>query len=486
MRADLGILGIFFPLAIFFIASIGPIKGRSLWILSLLVSMLSSAVFLFLTSGFYLGIYGADQWISSQTILQESNWFGEVGFRWSFFSSILSSAVTLVVVCFHFLGRKILENSRASTGSLSAFLCCILGAIGSGNLFLFACFYVGTILPRFVFSGVGSRDEHVTSIKEISFLQLNAVYCLLVIVLLFAKPFQAQISEWFRLDFGSHEVLPGSVGFLIFMLALVIASGLFPFHQNLKRIYSLNPIERAIPVSLFPVLGQALMFHFSSEYFSAELKTFSQPLSALFAVGFFWSAVNFSSTKPARLRVFWLQQAMSTLVAVGFFSLQAKGWHGAAAISFFQIIAIPFLLMVLGCHERREKISLYRIAEYPMFALSSVTAILVGLFLPISLGFYGAFLVIWGLVDQSPWYMYLVVASLPILVLSGIQSMFFVLGETGHTSGSESTKDFSREEMLAILPIGIFLLFLGLIPKALMDPIGTISLAMLKKIGMGE
>jgi NADH-quinone oxidoreductase subunit M len=234
------------------------------------------------------------------------------------------------------------------------------------------------------------------------------------------------------------------------------------------------------------VLGQALMFHFSSEYFSAELKAFSQPLSALFAVGFFWSAVNFSSTKVARLRLFWLQQSMGALVAVGFFSLQGKGWHGAAAISFFQIMAIPFLLMVLGCHERREKIPLSRIGEFPMFALSSVTAILVGLFLPISLGFYGAFLVIWGLVDQSPWYMYLVVASLPILVLSGIQSMFFVLGETKNAPNDGGAKDFSKEEMLAILPIGIFLLFLGLIPKLLMDPIGSISLAMLKKIGMGE
>lgn len=486
MRADLGIVGIFLPMSIFLVASWGPIQGRTLWYLSLFLTLISAAIFLFFTSGFYFGAQQPDQWIFSRAILDQNAWFAEVGFRWSFWSSILSSAVTLAFLCFHFLGRRILENSRASTGSLAAFLCCILGALGSGNLFLFTCFFAGTILPRFIFSGIETKEENVISMKESAFLQLLAVYSLMIVVLIFSTPFQASLNEWFRLEFSQSEVLPGSLGFLIFMFALVIVTGMFPFHENMKKIFDLEPIERAIPLSVIPVIGQVLMFHFCSEYFAKELRMFSGPMCSIFAFGFFWSAVNFWSSKRARTRVFWLQQAISALVAVGFFGLQSKGWHGAAALSFFQILSIPFLLMVLGCHERRTNISLATITKYPLFALSSVTAIAVALLLPISLGFYGAFLVVWSLVADSPWYLYLIVVSLPILVLAGMQSMFFQLGESSHSSNEFVAQDFTKEEILAIFPLGVLLLFTGLIPKILMNPIGSISISMLKKLGSGD
>ena len=486
MRADLGILGIFLPMSIFLVASWGPIQGRTLWYFSLFLTLISTSIFLFFSSGFYFGAQGPDQWIFSRAILDKNAWFAEVGFRWSFWSSILSSAVSLSFLCFHFLGRKILENSRASTGSLAAFLCCILGALGSGNLFLFTCFFAGTILPRFIFSGIETKEENVVSMKESAFLQLIAVYSLLVVVLIFSSPFLASLNEWFRIDFSHSEILPGSLGFLIFLLALVIVTGMFPFHENMRKIFDLEPIERSIPLSVIPVLGQVLMFHFCSEYFPKELKAFSEPMCSIFALGFFWAAINFWSAKVARTRVFWLQQAISSLVAIGYFGLQDKGWHGAAALSFFQILSIPFLLMVLGCHEKRTKVSLENITQFPLFALSSVTAILVALLLPISLGFYGAFLVIWSLVIDSPWYLYLIVVSLPILVLAGMQSMFFRLGDSSQGDSGSISQDFTKEEIFAILPLGILLLFTGLIPKLLMDPIGSISISMLKKLGAGD
>jgi NADH:ubiquinone oxidoreductase subunit 4 (subunit M) len=486
MRGTAGVIGVFLPILVLLLASWGPVRGRTLWLISLFISFISAAAFLFLTSGFYLKIFAVDQQVSSLLILEKSDWFTEVGFRWTYFTTILSAAISMVVVCFHFLGRNIIENSRASTGALAAFLCCILGGIGSGNLFLFTFFYAGTLLPRFIFSGVESNDSGVVSIKEISFLQTIAVYALFVIVLIFSQPFRASLDSWLGVDFGVYEIRPGAVGFLVFLLAFVVSAGLFPFHGNLKKLYSLDPIVRAIPLSVYPALGMALVYQFAGEYFSKEIQLFSKPLCAVFSIGLLLSAINFWGAKGARLRVFWLQQAMSCLAAVGFFSLTEKGWHGAATLIFFQVITIPFLLMILDCHERRVKIPLSKIAEFPFLALSTVTAVLVGLLLPISIGFYGAFLVVWGLVDVRPWYLYLLVLALPILILSGIQSMFFQLGERSGESQGRRAQDFSKEEMFAILPLGLVLLLMGMIPKIFLDPLGNATITMLKKIGMGE
>jgi NADH:ubiquinone oxidoreductase subunit 4 (subunit M) len=183
--------------------------------------------------------------------------------------------------------------------------------------------------------------------------------------------------------------------------------------------------------------------------------------------------------------VFWLQQILLSLIAVGFFSLNGKGWLGACVLLFFQSLALPFFLIVLSCHERRERLPGRKIIDFPLFALSTAWAALFALFLPVSVGFYGVLLVIWSLATGFGWFLPFVIVSIPIVAIAGMNSMFFDLGERPE-GGERPFHDLTVEEILAILPIGSALLILGLMPKIVTGPIGAATSALLRGMGLGN
>ncbi len=206
-------------------------------------------------------------------------------------------------------------------------------------------------------------------------------------------------------------------------------------------------------------------------------------------MGIAYSAICFLGSRSARDRVFWLQQVLSSFIAVGFFSFTIKGWHGAQVLLFFQSVTVPFLLLVLACHERRPSmLPLKEISRYPAFALSTALAALFALFLPLSVGFYGVLLVAWSLVGLHQWPLPFVILSMPLIAFAGVRIMYFRLGDLhpAPDSGTGGFRDLQRDEIIAILPIGLTLLVLGLMPRLLMGPIGLSVAATMRALGFKD
>jgi NADH-quinone oxidoreductase subunit M len=484
VRGMIGLIGTILPFLILFLASWGPVRGRRLWILSLFTSLFSWACYVYLVAGFYLNEIGEPGAVFSPVLLGQNPWTDGLGLRWDFQGSVLSLAAATVVLCFHFLARKTLEASRSSVAALASYLGCLLGALAAGHLLLFTVFFAGSLVPRFVFSGVEARGSGIHSVREAAFLGVVAVFCLLVVFLAFSGPFHHDLSRWFQLSTESYVVLPGSIGFSLMMVAAAIGAGLFPFHGNARKVFEPGSVERAVPLALQPLFGFTILFRFAVELFPQELRQFGPVFLGTFAVGLAYGAVNLLGSRSARDRAFWLQQASISLVAVGFFSLDQMGWHGASVLLLFQSLALPFFLIVLSCHERRGAFPVHRIADFPAFALSTVLAVLAVLFLPVSIGFYGLLLVTWSLLSLQNWFLPFVIVAIPVAALAGISSMFFQLGRGREASErTDSFRELDREEVMAILPIGAILLILGLAPKVLMDPMGAAAAELLRAMG---
>lgn len=484
MRGWAGLIGVFLPLLVLIAGSLGLLRGRRLWAFSLAVHGASWACFVFLTSGFY-SLAGGGVAIVSPVILGGSPWSGDTALSWMYHDAVLSLAAATVVLCFHFLARDRLEASRATLGGIAGYLGCLLGALGAGNLFLYALFVAGALVPRLVFAGVDSRRDGIEAVKEAAFLWIGALFCLFVCVLVFSDPFRPGLGDWFRLSNHTHVVLPSSIGFVLILLAAGILSGMAPFHGSARKSFEFEAIEKAVPLALQALFGFVLLFRFSADLFPAELKRFGPYLLGFFSFGAAYCAANLVGARSARERIFWLQQVSLALAAVGFFSLRSMGWHGGAVVLFFQSLSIPLLLIVLACHERRAgALVVGDIGAYPYFALSTVAAVLFALFLPVSVGFYGLLLVLWSLVQAQPWYLPLVIAAVPVVALAGIRMMFFRLGEESSPAGETTMRDLSWPEFSAILPIAALLFFLGLVPKVLMGPIGVSAAGLLRAIGI--
>ncbi len=482
-----GILGTFLPLLLAAVSSWVPTHGRSLWRLSLAVHLVSWACFLLILVGFYAGGAQGNVSVLSPVIMGASQWSDATALRWSFPSAVLSLAACSVMVSFHFIARELLETSRATVAGLAGYLCCVLGALGADHPLLFCTFLAGSIVPRLVFTGMDAREGRIEAVKETAFLSVVAFLSLMICVLAFAEPFRATLPLWFKVEGGERAVLPGSIGVVLLLLAAAISAGIFPFHGNARRIFQLGRMERAVPLALQPLFGFSLLFRFGLGSFPQEFRSFSPFLLGLFAIGVAYCALGFLGSSAARDRVFWLQQVLSCFVAVGFFSLTVKGWHGAQVLLFFECVAIPFLLLVLACHERRPAIPPAReIARYPGFALSTALAALFALFLPISVGFYGVILVSWSLVGVNQWPLPFLIFSMLLVAVAGVRIMYFRLGEAPSSNVSGEFTDLQRDELVAILPLGLTLFVLGLIPRILMGPMGASVTSALRALGFKD
>ena len=480
-----GLLGTFLPLLVVALSASGPSRGRNLWTLSLGAHFVSWLCFLIVVLQFYTAEAGANFSVISPAILNGSQWSAATPLRWGFPVAALCLVACSVFVSFHFMARDLLERSRASVAGLAGYLCCLLGALGADHPLLFCVFFAGALVPRLVLHGLDSSAARIEAVKETFFLSVVALLSLVICVLAFAEPFRGTLGTWFKIESRDHVILPGGIGIFLLLLAASIGAGVFPFHGNARRIFQLGELERAVPLALQPLLGFSLLFRFGLASFPQEFRAFSPMLLGLFSVGIAYCAVGFFGSRAARDRVFWLQQTLSCFVAVGFFSLSVKGWHGAQVLLFFECMAIPFFLLVLSCHERRPSLpSVFEIGRYPAFALSTALAALFALFLPVSVGFYGVLLVTWSLVGVYFWPLPFVIFSMPLIALAGVRIMYFKLGERPvQTPGAGEFVDLRRDEIVAILPLGLTLLFLGLLPRLLMGPMGVSVSGALKAFG---
>lgn len=479
-----GLIGTLLPLLVVALAAFGPFRGRRLWSLSLALQLASWACFAVVLAHLYAGRAEPGFSVTSPMILPASQWSGSAPLRWTFPFAALCLAACTVMASFHFIARSLLEHSRASVAGLAGYLGALLGVLGADHPLLFTVFFAGSLVPRLVFHGLDSRESRIAAVKESAFLAVVALLCLMICVLAFADPFRATLGDWFRIDAGDRVVLPGSIGISLLLLAAAIGAGTLPLHGNARRIFQMGELERAVPLALQPLVGFSLLFRFGPAAFPQELRMFGPVLLGFFAVGIAYCAVGFLGTRTARDRIFWLQQTLNCFVAVGFFSLSAKGWHGSQVLLAFECLAVPFFLLVLACHERRPLLpSAREIVRYPAFALSTGMAAMFALFLPVSVGFYGALLVIWSLVGAYRWPLPFVIFSLPLIAFAGVRIMYFRLGERPSPAAGGDFYDLRRDEIVAILPLGLALLVLGLIPRLLMGPVGQAVAGSLKLMG---
>ncbi len=484
-----GFLGTFAPLTAAVLAAWGPFRGGKLWSLSFVAHLFSFFCFLIVVSlGFFGNGLSPDGTVFSPLVILRSVWSGDNSLNWTFPNATLGLAVCAVMVSFHFIARDTMERSRASVAALAAYLTCLLGALGADHPLLYVVFLAGSVLPRIVFMGMDAHDGKIEAVKETAFLSVVAIFSMLVAVLAFTGPFQGSLGTWFKIEGATRVILPGAIGMSLLLLSAAINAGIFPFHGGARRVFQLHEMERAVPLVLQPIFGFVLLFKFGLSSFPAELRAFSPALLGLFSMGVAYSAVCFLGARAARERAFWLQQALGAFIAVGFFSLSAKGWHGAQVLLFFQSLAVPFLLMVLACHERRPGLPpLKEITRFPAFALSTAMATLFSLFLPLSVGFYGVLLVVWSLVGSHQWPLPFLILSMPLFVVAGVRIMYFRLGDMQmKPAGEAGFRDLQRDELIAILPVGFVLLVLGLIPRLLISPMGASVSAALRVLGFKE
>lgn len=480
MREWLGLVGTAMPALVVLAGLSGRVRGSRLWFVSVSSHLVSLLCFLGLLLSFYFFKTEAPL---AQVSSPDASTMLQLRLHWDYWATLLSFFVCVIFTSLHFFSPHFFSRFAAPISALAAYEICFFGAVSSLNLFSFSIFLLAAILPKVILVGTDRWSGRFSLSMETAFLHITSAILLLVCVWIFSGT-SSDRDHWFIITGSETEVKSGALGLFLLLTAAVFCSGFFPLHGSSRKVFSLCSMERVIVLSIQSVWGFLLLFRFGPVFFYEEITAYAIILLFFFSAVLLFSAISFLGAARGRERVFWVQQILNNAALVGFWALSYRGWHGALTLISFQLLVVPFSLMLLFYYEEhREAFSFGRGSWSGVLLITSMIGVLSILCLPVSVGFYGFFLVVSSLISVSMLSLGLFLLATLFFVAAGLRILFFRFDADGDEAPARGVVLGSRA-IWSLVPIALLLLLLGALPRVLMSPLGQSAMAYMAKVGM--
>lgn len=385
-----------------------------------------------------------------------------------------------------------------STGMQGVFL--------ATNLFLFYIFWELMLVPAYLLVGsFGGANRAYAAIKFVLYTTVGSLLMLVGIIALGAEvsstAHQAYSLDLSALLRGGVTTLPLATQiplFLAFAAAFAVKSGLFPLHSWAPDAYSESPIPVAVLVAgVMAKTGVYGFLRYCIGLFPGASRELTGLMSTLAVIGILYFALQaVVATDFLRLLAYVSLSHMSVIV-LGLFALNAQGIEGGVVQMVNHGIVIAALFLIAGYIELRT--GARRLAEFgglaarlpwlaTVFCITALSALgLPGLnsFAGEFLAFIGAFRasVVFGalgtlVVIPAAWYMLRFFQG----VMHGPATGFLPASmatrpaappstvpvrRTSRTKTAAKLPDLRASEFLALAPLLILIVYLGVAPGVL-------------------
>lgn len=360
------------------------------------------------------------------------------------------------------------------------------GVFISLDLLLFYVFWELILIPMYFIIGLwGGHNRIYASVKFFIYTVVGSLFMLISIIWLgiyvgnFLKLPSGFTSNY--LDIVSvliNHRLPLEVEkwlFLAFGLSFCIKVPLFPLHTWLPDAHTEAPTPGSVILAgILLKMGTYGLVRFNLQLFPTSAIFFAPFISSLAVISIIYGAlVSAVQTDVKRLVAF---SSISHLgfVVLGIFSITVEGLQGAILQMVNHGLSTGMLFLVVGIlYERRhtrEILDFGGISRVmPAFSVFFGIAMLASLGLPGLNGFVGEFLTLLG-ASKSPIlnsYLYTIFGATGVIfaavyLLTMFQKVMF--GPLANPKNF-SLKDLTRREWAYLLPIVIFIVWIGVYPK---------------------
>jgi len=353
------------------------------------------------------------------------------------------------------------------------------GVFLAQDLFLFYVFWEFTLVPMYFLIGVWGGPRRIyAAIKFFLYTMAGSILMLVAILwlgingktfsvpdLIVAGGIPANIQWWL---------------FLAFTAAFAIKVPMWPLHSWLPDAHVEAPTAGSVILAgVLLKMGTYGFLRFNIPLFpNAAIQ--AAPWIALFAViGIIYgAAVSFAQSDVKKL-VAYSSVSHLGFVMLGLFALNSVGVSGAILQMINHGISTGALFLLVGMiyeqtHTREMKVygGLWKIT--PVFGTLMLITALSSMGLPGLNGFVGEFTILLGAFGSksigSPWYAgvaALGVIMAAVYMLYMFQKMF--LGPAGEVTHHHNLKDLNWREIVTVVPLVVFMFWIGLYPKPFFD-----------------
>ena len=367
------------------------------------------------------------------------------------------------------------------TASLLLLTTGILGALVALDLFVFYVFWEVMLIPMYLIIGVWGGERKVyAAVKFFLFTMAGSLLMLVAIVWLgwmhgqLAGTWSFRYADLLRLDLPVSQQL---WLYGAFAAAFAIKVPMFPVHTWLPDAHVEAPTGGSVILAgVLLKLGTYGFLRFALPLFPHAADRTAPWLLALAVIGVIYGAL-----------VAWVQPDMKKLVAyssiahLGFVMLgilvcDLVAWQGALLQMVNHGLSTGALFLLVGMlYDRRHTKKFEEFgglaAVMPRFAIILVFTALASVGLPALNGFVGEFLVLLGAWQANHF------ALVAISTFGVVLAAVYLLKMLQETLWGPITRDANRglrdldaRELLTLLPLCVLMLWIGVAPRAFLEP----------------
>ncbi len=371
----------------------------------------------------------------------------------------------------------------------------MLGAFVSLDLFLFYIFWELMLIPMYFLIGIwGGKNRIYAAVKFFIYTAVGSLLMLVAIIFLYYYAAQSgvvlngfDIAEFYKLD------LPYNAQFWLFLafgFSFAIKVPMFPLHTWLPDAHTEAPTAGSVILAAVLLkMGTYGYVRFAMPLFPEALPTFIPWLSLLAVIGIIYGSLVAMMQEDVKKLVAYSSVAHLGFVMLGVFALNLQGLAGGMIQMINHGISTGALFLIVGfIYERRHTRLITEFGglahKMPIFATIFMIVTFSSIGLPGTNGFVGEFLALMGAFQGGlRWY---AVFATTGVILAAVYMLWMyqrvMLGKITNPA-NENLKDLSAREIILMLPLLLFVFWIGLYPNTFFDKMNPAMEKVLAQMG---
>jgi len=403
----------------------------------------------------------------------------------SIFLIILSTFMTMIAI----IGLSITKDLKNLIISLLFLEMTMVGVFSSLDVILFYVFWELSLVPMLYIIGYWGSNLRVYAAVKFFLYTFAGSLIMLVGILYMAYLYHEIHGVWsFSIPAWQAMKIPFETQlwlFGAFFLGFAIKVPMFPFHTWLPYAHGQAPtIGSVILAAVLLKMGTYGFVRFSLPMFPDAAVHFITPVATIAIIMVIYTAMIAYAQKDMKQVIAYSSVSHMGVIVLGTFAMNSEGISGSLFLMISHGIVSGALFMLVGVIYDRRHTKL--MSEFgglasimPHYATIFGIMLMASVGLPLTIGFVGEFLSLMGFYKVSP----IMTALAGTGIIIGAVYMLRLYKESFFgpvtNKANEGLKDLDGKELSALIPLVMLVVYLGIYPKPVLNPIDNSVKAMI-------
>ncbi len=430
--------------------------------------------------------FGFDASVSGMQFMEQVSLIPAFGVNYIVGVDGISLFIIILAAFFTMIGIASLTDTKNVKNMIITLLMLqmtMVGVFAALDAILFYVFWELSLVPMLYIIGAWGGPLRVyASVKFFLYTFTGSLVMLVGMLFMAYFYFQATgvwsfaILDWYRL------ILPESYQlwlFAAFFMGFAIKVPMFPFHTWLPYAHGQAPtIGSVMLAAILLKMGTYAFIRFSLPLFPDASVYFMFPIAIIAVIMIIYTAMVAYAQEDVKQVVAYSSVSHMGVIVLGTFALNVEGISGSIFLMIAHGVVSGALFLLVGViYDRRHTKMMDQFgglaSVMPRYATIFGLMLMASVGLPLTINFVGEFLSLLGFYQQS--HTITLLAGIAIIVgaiymLAAYKKMFF--GEVTREE-NKNLPDVNKRELIALIPLAVITIWLGIYPKPVLEPINN-------------